>query len=465
MTVQNEKTVTDWKKELQIMSDNCHPFIANVYGYSYHHHTLTIVMEYFQLGDLFNMLHKNIEKYPLSLIQRIRMAHQCASAIAHIHSKNVLHRDIKSMNILVSEDFTCKLTDFGCAKINMENAMYKTMAIGTPVWMAPEVNTGVYDSAADVFSLGLVLYEIFERKIPPYDMQTRKHSMPDQYRSSSVVSPCLLLDPKMRPTASQVVSVIDKMLNDVLLKVKNLMSSDVSLQSALVPTGNNNNNNGNIGYNKNNDFLIQFINPNLHTTYVKLMSSQHPHLVDSIIDKAYSMIYGGNPLSVSSKNLHQGVGGVGGVGGGGLPGTTGSSAPNSYPPIQRAQSGSSPNMYPAQPQLQPQQPQSYPAPQQQQSPLPPSYQPQPNQLQNANYYNNNNNQQYQPIPTPTPPTPSGYSYQQQQQQSYQPPLQPSQPLQPPQAMPNPNQQQTPYNQLLQQPPQQPQPIPDRKSAD
>jgi len=117
LEIQNEKSVEDWKKEVAVMCQNRSAYIAEIYGYASENNTLTIVMEYFEFGDLFGILHKKADKHPLSLLQRMRMARHCTLGVAFLHKKNIIHRDIKSMNVLVRSDYACKLTDFGCAKL------------------------------------------------------------------------------------------------------------------------------------------------------------------------------------------------------------------------------------------------------------------------------------------------------------------------------------------------------------
>jgi len=134
-------------------------------------------------------LHKKIKEttqfiHPLSLLQRLRMARHCSLGILVLHKNRIIHRDIKSMNVLVTEDYSCKITDFGCAKLldkTTRRANIHQTARGTPLWMAPEVaREADFGFPADIYSLGVMLFEIFERDLPV--MAANGLTFPANYR-------------------------------------------------------------------------------------------------------------------------------------------------------------------------------------------------------------------------------------------------------------------------------------------
>lgn len=145
--VTNNRLFEEWKKEIEFMSAHSCPYIIEVAGFSATSNVLTIVMEYAEKGTLFNLLHKSGVRVPL--FNRVRMARHVAIAVAFLHANHVLHRDIKSLNVLITQDDIAKLSgvlyfgavrllishgaDFGTAKVVHSDTIeaYQTQAAGT----------------------------------------------------------------------------------------------------------------------------------------------------------------------------------------------------------------------------------------------------------------------------------------------------------------------------------------------
>ena len=90
---------------------------------------------------------------------------QLFQALNHCHAVNVVHRDIKPDNIMITENDTVRLIDFGLSKARMSNKKMNTVA-GTPYYMAPEVINGSYSHKADIWSLGVLLYTLVSGYLP-----------------------------------------------------------------------------------------------------------------------------------------------------------------------------------------------------------------------------------------------------------------------------------------------------------
>ncbi len=153
-------------KEAKAVGRLSHPNIVTVYDIGEDHGSIYIAMEFLQGVSLKELLGR--ERLELSSV--IKICSQVADALHYAHAKGIVHRDIKPGNIIVDASEHVKLTDFGIAHIEDPEMASMTQAgevLGTPAYMSPEQVLGrSVRGSADIFSLGIVLYEMLTGKRP-----------------------------------------------------------------------------------------------------------------------------------------------------------------------------------------------------------------------------------------------------------------------------------------------------------
>jgi predicted Ser/Thr protein kinase len=123
-----------------------------------------IAMEYVRGHNLKELL---LRGEPMPLEQVVHVAAQVAEALDYAHSKGVIHRDIKPANIIIDPHGQVKITDFGIARLETSDLTHEGQLLGTPNYMAPERILGhKVDHRTDIFSLGVVIYELLTRQKP-----------------------------------------------------------------------------------------------------------------------------------------------------------------------------------------------------------------------------------------------------------------------------------------------------------
>lgn len=159
--------------EILVMKDSRHKNIVNfLEAYLKTEDDLWVVMEYMEGGSLTDIIENcqanTTSHSPLTEPQIAYIVRETCQGLKFLHDKHIIHRDIKSDNVLLDTQARVKITDFGfCAKLTDKRSKRATM-VGTPYWMAPEVvKQREYDEKVDVWSLGIMTIEMLEGE-PPY---------------------------------------------------------------------------------------------------------------------------------------------------------------------------------------------------------------------------------------------------------------------------------------------------------
>jgi len=218
------------------MSTIFHPNICLFMGACTQPGNFIIVQEYLPGGDVEKLL-RNPNCY-LSLYRRMQMSKDAALGVNWLHCSNpaLVHRDLKSSNLLIDENGKVKVCDFGLAQVKPSRAQMlhdEDHAKGTPLWMAPEVmQFKEFNEKADVYSFGIVLWELLTRKEPfahhsNYAKFRKavcvKHERPDippdtEPSLKILIEKCWHQSPNARPDFKQIISALDVILINVAVK-------------------------------------------------------------------------------------------------------------------------------------------------------------------------------------------------------------------------------------------------------
>lgn len=168
--IQNEENSRFLKNELKILNDISHPNLIKLLAWAEDEEFYYIITEYIEGGDLMDLLATNLLNYN----EKISIIKNIASAILYLHSYSppIIHRDIKSSNILVSKNRDkAYVIDYGLAKqLTTAYAKKTSEKEGTLLWMDPEIFTNVkFTTKSDVYSFGILLWEVLTEKLPYYN--------------------------------------------------------------------------------------------------------------------------------------------------------------------------------------------------------------------------------------------------------------------------------------------------------
>ncbi|KAH8509046.1 hypothetical protein Peur_050890 [Populus x canadensis] len=214
----------EFAQEVTILREVQHRNVVRFVGACTKFPHLCIVTEFMHGGSLYDYLHKNHNV--LKLPQLLKFAIDVCKGMEYLHQNNIIHRDLKTANLLMDTQNVVKVADFGVARFQNQGGVM-TAETGTYRWMAPEViNHQPYDQKADIFSFAIVLWELVTAKIP-YDSMTplqaalgvRQGLRPDLPHSAhpkllDLMQRCWETVPDRRPSFSEITVELQTLLQE-----------------------------------------------------------------------------------------------------------------------------------------------------------------------------------------------------------------------------------------------------------
>ncbi|KAJ6687313.1 MAP KINASE KINASE KINASE-LIKE PROTEIN [Salix koriyanagi] len=199
-----------------------HPNVVLFMGAVTRAPNLSIVTEFLPRGSLYRLLHRPNNQ--LDERRRLRMAFDAARGMNYLHNCTpmIVHRDLKSPNLLVDKNWVVKVCDFGLSRMKHSTFLSSRSTAGTAEWMAPEVlRNEPSDEKCDVYSFGVILWELSTLQQPWGGMnpmqvvgavgfQHRRLNIPNDMDPAiaDIIRNCWQTDPKLRPTFAEIMAAL-----------------------------------------------------------------------------------------------------------------------------------------------------------------------------------------------------------------------------------------------------------------
>jgi len=216
----SQKDLDMFYKELSIVSKLRHPNIIFFIGACMEGNNRCMVTEYLSGGNVHALIHNNWDTLERNPTLRHRIVSDVIKGMTYLHDMKILHRDLTPKNLLLDTNMNCKLCDFGLSRITQETGEMTT-SLGCLPYQAPEVFKGErYTPAADVFSFGMVVYELVSGQEPQKEIQPLKFAnmvAHEGYRPpmpacspkwQNLITTCWDSDPTKRPTFKELLTTV-----------------------------------------------------------------------------------------------------------------------------------------------------------------------------------------------------------------------------------------------------------------